>query len=140
VRASELPSAWYEAMTVLSGFGTEATVVRCGEATRLAFRREAPRATVLHLACHGYADLADPLDSSLLLAGGPVTLRDLLEEYRLQVRLAVLSACEWRAMAGQRWLPAEVAEYFEAAMLGHEPDGRAHQDIHMWAAFTHVGA
>jgi CHAT domain-containing protein len=163
--------------------------------------------------------MADPLDSGLLMAGGPVTLRDLLDDYRLQVRLAVLSACEtalpgtelpdevvalptgllqagvtgivasqwsvpdrasamlmaefyrrwsrgevsvasalrssqlwlrdtpnqkkreaWRAHAGQPWLPAEVAEYFDTAMLGQEPDGRAHEDIHMWAAFAHVGA
>ena len=219
VRASDLPSARYEAMTVLSGFGGQSTVLQGGEATRLAFRRESARATVLHLACHGYADLADPLDSGLLLAGRPVTVRDLLDEYRLRVRLAVLSACEtalpgtelpdevvalptgllqagvagivasqwsvpdratamlmaefyrrwslgkvsvasalrdsqrwlrdtpnqqkreaWRALAGQRWLPTEVAEYFDAAMLGQEPDGRAHQDIHLWAAFAHVGA
>jgi hypothetical protein len=219
VPASELPSAPYEAMTVLSGFGRESTVLRGGEATRLRFRSESSRATVLHLACHGYADLADPLDSGLLMAGGPVTLRDLLDDYRLQVRLAVLSACEtalpgtelpdevvalptgllqagvtgivasqwsvpdrasamlmaefyrrwsrgevsvasalrssqlwlrdtpnqkkreaWRAHAGQPWLPAEVAEYFDTAMLGQEPDGRAHEDIHMWAAFAHVGA
>jgi CHAT domain-containing protein len=219
VPASDLPSAPYEALTVLSGFGPESVVLRGGEATRRAFGRESARATVLHLACHGYADLADPLDSGLLMAGGPVTLRDLLNDYRLQVRLAVLSACEtalpgtelpdevvalptgllqagvagivasqwsvpdratamlmaefyrrwslgevpvavalrdsqrwlrdtpnqrkrdrWRAQAGQRWLPAEVADYFDTAMLGQEPDARAHENIHMWAAFAHVGA
>jgi hypothetical protein len=219
VPASALPSAPYEAMTVLSGFDTNSTVLRGGEATRRAFRRESARATVLHLACHGYADLADPLDSGLLMAGGPVTLRDLLNDYQLHVRLAVLSACEtalpgtelpdevvalptgllqagvagivasqwsvpdratamlmaefyrrwslgaisvasalrdsqrwlrdtpnqqkreaWRAQAGRPWLPTEVADYFDSAMLGQEPDGRAHEDIHTWAAFAHVGA
>lgn len=51
-------------------------------------------ADVAHLACHGFADLATPLDSGLLLADGDVLrLRDLLA-LRTQLRLAVLSACE----------------------------------------------
>ena len=51
-------------------------------------------ADVAHLACHGFADLATPLDSGLLLADGEVLrLRDLLA-LRTQLRLAVLSACE----------------------------------------------
>jgi CHAT domain-containing protein len=49
---------------------------------------------VLHLACHGIADLDAPLDSGLLLAGNRwITLRDLFA-MTLHVRLAVLSACE----------------------------------------------
>jgi CHAT domain-containing protein len=64
------------------------------------------RADVVHLACHGFADLTTPLDSGLVLAGGaPLTLRDLLAS-RLRVRLAVLSACE-TSMPGTE-LPDEV--------------------------------
>lgn len=52
------------------------------------------RADVAHLACHGEVDLAEPLNSHLLLAGTDrLRLRDLLA-MRLRLRLAVLSACE----------------------------------------------
>jgi CHAT domain-containing protein len=52
------------------------------------------RADVVHLACHGLADFAVPLESGLLLADQDVLrLRDLLA-LSLRVRLAVLSACE----------------------------------------------
>ena len=220
VRASPLPAARYEAMSVQAWFGSAAKVLPGGEATPRAFLREAVEADVLHLACHGYADLANPLDSGLLLAGRPVKLRDLLDGVRLHVRLAVLSACEtalpgtelpdevvalptgllqagvagvvasqWsvpdRATAmlmsefyrrwakgetpaaralrdaqrwlrdtpngqkvlhwqtalaeGQPWLPAEVADTFVDALFGAEPDAREHEDIHRWAAFTHLG-
>jgi CHAT domain-containing protein len=51
-------------------------------------------ADVVHFACHGYADLAVPLDSGLILADGQVlTVRELMSR-DLRVRLAVLSACE----------------------------------------------
>jgi CHAT domain-containing protein len=53
---------------------------------------------VVHLACHGRADLLSPLDDSLLLAGDqPLTLRDIIRvrlDREATVRLAVLSACE----------------------------------------------
>jgi CHAT domain-containing protein len=63
-------------------------------------------ASVLHLACHGSADLTVPLNSGLALAGDePLTLRRLFE-LRLRARLAVLSACE-TALPGTE-LPDEV--------------------------------
>jgi CHAT domain-containing protein len=43
--------------------------MRWAEATTAAFKREAGGAAVLHLACHGIADLEEPLESGLLLAG-----------------------------------------------------------------------
>ena len=53
---------------------------------------------VVHLACHGHADVLSPLDSSLLLADDQrLTLRDIIRALPLRagpVRLAVLSACE----------------------------------------------
>jgi len=57
VRASPLPAARYEAMSVQAWFGSAAKVLPGGEATPRAFLREAVEADVLHLACHGYADL-----------------------------------------------------------------------------------
>jgi hypothetical protein len=53
-------------------------------------------ATYVHLSCHGYYDVAAPLESHLLLAGGErLTLGDLLAEETLRgVRLVVASACQ----------------------------------------------
>jgi hypothetical protein len=94
VAASALPFAPAEGAAVAAGFPGAATVLAGGEATVLAFNRTAPQTDVLHLACHGLADLERPLESGLLLAGNQwVTLRDLLG-LKLDVRLAVLSACE----------------------------------------------
>ncbi|MEV5601042.1 CHAT domain-containing protein [Streptomyces sp. NPDC052299] len=60
---------------------------------------------VAHFACHGVARPDQPLESALLLAGGErLTLRTLVET-RVDVRLAVLSACE-TAVPGLR-LPDE---------------------------------
>ncbi len=105
VPAGPLPMARYEAMIAIAAFPTARTTLAGREATFLSFEWEAANADVLHLACHGFANLESPLDSGLLLAGGRVTLRRLLE-LQLRVRLAVLSACE-TAMPGTD-LPDEV--------------------------------
>jgi CHAT domain-containing protein len=105
VPADPLPMAKYEAMTAAAAFPASPTTLEDGEATFLSFEWKAPEANVLHLACHGFADLATPLDSGLLLAGGRITLRRLME-LPLRVRLAVLSACE-TALPGTE-LPDEV--------------------------------
>jgi CHAT domain-containing protein len=77
-----------------AAFPNATTVLAGGAATRTNFASTAPAADVLHLACHGFADLVAPLESGLVLAGNlPVTLRDLMGT-ELAVRLAVLSACE----------------------------------------------
>jgi CHAT domain-containing protein len=105
VRGAPLPMAHLEAATAVRAFVNAHATLHGGEATFLAFESEAPKADVLHLACHGFANLASPLESGLLLAGGTVTLRRLME-LRLRVRLAVLSACE-TALPGTD-LPDEV--------------------------------
>jgi CHAT domain-containing protein len=105
VAAAPLPMAKYEAMTAAAAFPASPATLQDGEATSLSFEWEAPKASVLHLACHGFAELARPLDSGLLLAGGQMTLGRLME-LRLRVRLAVLSACE-TALPGTE-LPDEV--------------------------------
>ena len=66
-------------------------------ATRTAVAQDLPRATYLHLACHGGFDQNEPLDSALYFADGDrLTLRDLLDgTFDLSSqRLAVLSACQ----------------------------------------------
>jgi CHAT domain-containing protein len=218
VAAPPLPMAKHEAAVAAAAFPDASKVLAGREATFLSFEWEAAKADVLHLACHGFAVLDRPLDSGLVLAGGQVTLRRLMES-RLRVRLAVLSACEtaqpgtdlpdevvalptgllqagvagivasqwsvpdratamlmaefyrrWQwektapaaaLRAAQCWLrdstTAEKKVHFGAALSGEpgwlpastgrafldwlefEPDGRAHQDIHRWGAFAHVG-
>lgn len=94
VGAPGLPAAAIEGAVASAVSPTPATVLPGGEATTAAFAREAGHVQLLHLACHGIADLDTPLESGLLLAGNRwVTLRDLFG-MTLQVRLAVLSACE----------------------------------------------
>ena len=65
-------------------------------ATRAALLAKVPGATYVHLSCHGYYDLATPMNSHLLLAGGErLTLGELLAGNVLHgVRLAVASACQ----------------------------------------------
>jgi CHAT domain-containing protein len=88
-----LPWALLEGEVAQAAFPDHATTLPGGAATRANFIRNAPAASVLHLACHGFADLATPLESGLRMARGTVSLRDLMT-MPLRVRLAVLSACE----------------------------------------------
>jgi CHAT domain-containing protein len=93
VSAPELEWAAIEGGVVAAAL-ENVTVLRNGEATVAAFEREAQGAALLHLACHGLADLETPLESGLLMSGNRwITLRRLLD-MDLEVRLAVLSACE----------------------------------------------
>lgn len=76
------------------------------DATRAAVLRRLPDVDRLHVACHAVADVVDPLRSGLILAHDErLTLRDLLAT-RLELDLAVLSACETAVPGGQ--LPDEV--------------------------------
>ncbi|MFE2264923.1 CHAT domain-containing tetratricopeptide repeat protein [Streptomyces griseosporeus] len=94
VTAGPLPAAGREVQAALGHFprtrrlgGDRATLEAVGAALG--------RHPVLHFACHGFADVAEPLESGLLLADDqPLTLRDLLRLGPLNARLAVLSACE----------------------------------------------
>lgn len=80
------------------------------DAKRQALLAELPRASHLHLACHGAFDAREPLQSSFALSGGErLTLEDLLDgEVRpAAARLAVLSACQ-SALTDFLSLPEEV--------------------------------
>jgi CHAT domain-containing protein len=106
VSAGRLPGAQAESMAASAAFPDDPVVLTGGKATPLAFGRSVGQADVLHLACHGFADLARSLDSGVLLAGNRrVTLRDLMVR-RLRIRLAVLSACETGLLGTE--LPDEV--------------------------------
>lgn len=77
-----------------SGAVISAEEVTCGT-----LRDMLPARSVLHFACHGFADLATPLASGLTAASdSPLTLLDILG-MPLSARLCVLSACD-SAIAG----------------------------------------
>ena len=69
------------------------TVLLDGAATAAAVRELAPRADVLHLACHGQFRPDNPLFSSLHLGDGWMTVRDAYE-LDLGCAFVTLSACE----------------------------------------------
>lgn len=62
-------------------------------ATFAAYTRSAPDFDILHLACHGQFRPENPLFSSLHLADGWVTVRDICAQ-KLRAGLITLSACE----------------------------------------------
>jgi CHAT domain-containing protein len=72
---------------------SEAVVLLNERATLGAVEENAPRADVLHLACHGQFRPDNPLFSSLRLSGGWLTVRDAYN-LELNCELVVLSACE----------------------------------------------
>ncbi|MBS1797877.1 MAG: CHAT domain-containing protein [Acidobacteria bacterium] len=63
------------------------------DATLANFARSAPGADVLHLACHGQFRPENPLFSSLHLADGFITVRDICGR-KLDAGVVTLSACE----------------------------------------------
>lgn len=94
VSGSKLPWAHVEGLAVQARFGADPIVLCGGAATRGNFLRHAPEADVIHLACHGYAHLDEPMRGGLRMAGDrDASLADLMD-MPLAVRLAVLSACE----------------------------------------------
>ena len=106
VRAASLPSAAHETAAACAAFANRSRRLRHEQASRQAVADALDDARVLHLACHGRADLAAPLNSGLVLAGDELlSLRELFAS-RLSARLGVLSACE-TAVPGTA-LPDEV--------------------------------
>lgn len=79
-----------------------------------AVRRALDTCTVWHFACHGRYDPLEPVESTLSLADGRLTVRELFGRTAAQRRLAVLSACQTTSSAGP--LPDEVVG-FPAALL-----------------------
>lgn len=103
--AKPLPYAEDEADIVAWHF-PQADIVRRNEASMPKVSRLWYGAELVHLACHGFADLHTPLQSGLVLAGDEVLRLRQLRDLRTSARLAVLSACE-TGVAGTR-LPDEV--------------------------------
>jgi len=117
--AQPLQAAQAELEEVATLFSEDASQpLYAEEATREALLEVLPKATYLHFACHGLFKIAEPLESSLELAGQTsLTLRDLLHGTAKpdSARLAVLSACQ-SAVSDFRHLPDEFVG-FPAAFL-----------------------
>jgi CHAT domain-containing protein len=90
--SQRLPGALAEAQALLVHW-PGATVRTGDDATLAALRSEAPRADLLHLACHGEFRPDSPLFSALHLQRGTLTALE-AERLPLAARLVVLSACE----------------------------------------------
>ncbi len=102
---SSLENATYEVQTALFGF--DKTLQLSGqEANHQTVTEAMPHYSVLHFATHGRANWLEPLQSSLRLADGELTLGELLDSRLPETRLAVLSACETGVLGTK--LPDEV--------------------------------
>lgn len=86
----EIASSLDEVTAVAAAYGVPARVLKAPDADLIADIRSA---SVVHLACHGLLDTAEPLDSALRL-GEPVSVRILLAEDLMPGSLLVLSACD----------------------------------------------
>jgi tetratricopeptide (TPR) repeat protein len=112
----DLPFAEYECEQIEACWGgARAQVLWREQGTRHAVLENAASAHLLHFACHGVYDLANPLESPLLLANGEtLTLGAMLELLNLpHAQLVVLSACETALVN-----PAELADEHFGLALG----------------------
>lgn len=100
--ARSLPDAETEAQSLRTLYGGARTRVYVGaEAQEWRFKSEAPRARILHIATHAFADPAWPMYSALLFArptandgeDGILEARE-IASMKLSAEVAVLSACE----------------------------------------------
>lgn len=100
--ARSLPDAETEARSLRELYGGARTRVYVGaEAQEWRFKSEAPRARILHIATHAFADPAWPMYSALLFArptasdgeDGILEARE-IASMKLSAEVAVLSACE----------------------------------------------
>jgi CHAT domain-containing protein/tetratricopeptide (TPR) repeat protein len=112
----DLPFAEYECEQIEACWGgARAQVLWREQGTRHAVLENAASAHLLHFACHGVYDLANPLESHLKLANGEtLTLGAMLELLNLpHAQLVVLSACETALVN-----PAEQADEHFGLALG----------------------
>jgi CHAT domain-containing protein len=103
--APPLAGAVLEGAAIRSLFESS-TVLAGTTATRDAVMERLIQADVVHLSCHGRANLGEPRESGLLLAGGETLTVGMVDDADVTPRLVILSACE-TAMPGTV-LPDEV--------------------------------
>ncbi|MDJ0519806.1 MAG: CHAT domain-containing protein [Trichodesmium sp. MO_231.B1] len=80
----------------ISSYFDSAEILAKEKATKTTFKtyNDFPSVNCLHFSCHGYFNINSPLESSLLLADGRLTLAEVFELNLSQCRLVTLSACE----------------------------------------------
>jgi tetratricopeptide (TPR) repeat protein len=78
---------------LIAGLWPHATVLRSANATAAEFLAHAPRASLLHLACHGRFAESMPLASGLRMCDRWVSLREILS-LRLSADLVILAGCD----------------------------------------------
>ncbi len=96
----DLPSSEREVQAAIATF-QNSTVLRHDQATVEQVRSQLTNVAIAHFACHGTANLREPLQSGLLMSDGLLTLKDIFalnladtEKGNSGLRLAILSACE----------------------------------------------
>ena len=94
----DLPNSQREIDCAIGSFSDRHILLRHEEATIDAVKAGLQKAAIVHFACHGKAELTEPLTSGLEMSDGRLTLKDLLAlnlaENNQGIRLAILSACE----------------------------------------------
>ncbi|MEM6503245.1 MAG: CHAT domain-containing protein [Cyanobacteria bacterium P01_C01_bin.89] len=95
---NDLPNTHREIETATKAF-TNVKVLPKEQATVEAVKTALTQTAIAHFACHGTADLNEPLQSGLKMSDGLLTLNDLFALKltggdRTGIRLAILSACE----------------------------------------------
>ncbi len=92
----DLPSSSREVTAAVASF-PQPQVLKHQEAAIKSVLAALPHCNILHLSCHGTANLLEPLNSGLDMSDGLLTLRTLLDLKLSEqggIRLAILSACE----------------------------------------------
>jgi CHAT domain-containing protein len=92
----DLPNSSREVTAAIDSF-PQHQVLKHEQATIESVLAALPHCNILHLSCHGTANLRDPLNSGLVMSNGLLTLRALLDlklSEQSGIRLAILSACE----------------------------------------------
>ncbi|MBD3886934.1 CHAT domain-containing protein [Phormidium tenue FACHB-886] len=92
----DLPNSSREVTAAVDTF-SQHKVLKHEEATIGSVLNALSHYNILHLSCHGTANLLEPLNSGLAMSDGLLTLRNLLDLRLIEqggIRLAILSACE----------------------------------------------
>jgi CHAT domain-containing protein len=92
----DLPNSGREVDAAIASF-SQPVVLPHDQATVALVKDKLPTADIAHFACHGTANLTDPLNSGLLMSDNLLTLRDIFALNLAEqggLRLAILSACE----------------------------------------------
>ncbi len=116
--APDLPAATAEAVLLEQNFPGRVRKLTGPAATRDSVLKALPQAPWVHLACHGFADMANPSASRLLLADHhrqPLSVTDIARLRLVDADLAVLSACS-TARPGA-WLTDEAIHLVSAFQL-----------------------